>query len=219
MLGLCRRGWAVRFGATAEMRVPYTSGFIAENNHTVELWFRVNAPPSGTYCWIFNRWTSGQWDHGLTFYKAPERLSSHLYLGPGSYVYQTIPATSGAWHHFATSYDGQTRRGFLDGQPVANVTGTAAPVGTSDFFFGLNTVRKAAEVILDGCDLTLSEIRVSTANRYTSAFAPADTFSADGTTQAVWHLDEGTGASAADASGNGHTGTLAGPYQWVADDR
>ncbi|HEX8793692.1 MAG TPA: LamG-like jellyroll fold domain-containing protein [Polyangiaceae bacterium] len=41
-----------------------------------------------------------------------------------------------------------------------------------------------------------------------TAGAPCGNFLSDGNTVALWHFDEGTGLTTADASGNGHTGTL-----------
>gem|GEM_PF-4959447 len=51
------------------------------------------------------------------------------------------------------------------------------------------------------------KLHKSTSNR---GFTPATSFTSDGNTVALWHLNEGSGTSATDSSGNGHTGTLTG---------
>jgi hypothetical protein len=54
--------------------------------------------------------------------------------------------------------------------------------------------------------------------RYTSNFTPpVAAFAGDGSTRALWHFDEGTGITAADASGSGNTGTLTSGPTWNAD--
>jgi hypothetical protein len=70
----------------------------------------------------------------------------------------------------------------------------------------------------------LDEIRLSDTLRYAAPFAPPTApFTADAATAALYHLDEGAGATTADASGNGATGAItfggappAGP-EWSPD--
>ncbi|MGH2610391.1 MAG: hypothetical protein ACRDHF_15025, partial [Tepidiformaceae bacterium] len=52
---------------------------------------------------------------------------------------------------------------------------------------------------------TLDEVRISNVARYSTAFTPAGAFVPDANTMALWHFDEGTGQTTADASGNGNT--------------
>lgn len=119
----------------------------------------------------------------------------------------------GRWYHAACTYDGATLRVFVDGQLSGSkaVTGkvfqTTAPfrIGTGeasgDFFNGL-----------------IDEVRLSNVVRYTAAFAcPTAPFAPDAQTLALWHLDENMGATAADSSGNGRTGTLVNAPAWVTD--
>lgn len=62
------------------------------------------------------------------------------------------------------------------------------------------------------------QLRISRIARYSGNFSPAQTLDSDGDTVALIPFDEGNGAVAADASGNGHEGTLSGIFEWRADD-
>ena len=66
---------------------------------------------------------------------------------------------------------------------------------------------------------SVADIRLSSGQRYTENFVPEAQLTNDVMTRALWHLDAGTGTTVADSSGNGHPGTLLGPFGWVADDR
>lgn len=66
----------------------------------------------------------------------------------------------------------------------------------------------------------LDELRISSGVRYTSAYTPAERLEVDGTTLGLYHMDEGSGTTISDATGDGPDGTLlvggspAGPV-WV----
>jgi hypothetical protein len=56
---------------------------------------------------------------------------------------------------------------------------------------------------------TLDEIRISNVARYSANFVPATGFLVDPNTVAYWRLNEGTGLTVGDATGQ-HNGTLQG---------
>jgi hypothetical protein len=83
------------------------------------------------------------------------------------------------------------------GQPLR----IASADGSGDFFAGV-----------------IDEVRLSNVIRYTTGFTvPSGPFTADTNTAGLWHLDEGSGTTTADASGKGNTGTLQAGPTWVAD--
>ena len=64
----------------------------------------------------------------------------------------------------------------------------------------------------------IDEVRVSNAIRYINFFiVPNVAFTADANTVGLWHLDEGSGTSASDASPSANTGSLLNNPTWAAD--
>jgi hypothetical protein len=103
------------------------------------------------------------------------------------------------WSHLAVTFSGGTAQIFLDGAPGTAATLDAATEGpyvggtpNYPFFAG-----------------DLDEIRLSRVARYTGSFTPpSGPFSSDGDTLALYHLDEGSGQVAADATPNQYDLTL-----------
>ena len=97
---------------------------------------------------------------------------------------------------------------------MANLIGTtAATIGTTEggaqgpFCIG-NENRNSSTELFQG---RIDEVRISNVARYTATFTPQTTiFSTDASTVALYHLDEGTGQTLADASGNNRNGVLVG---------
>ncbi len=110
---------------------------------------------------------------------------------------------NGAWHHLAFTRQGLNLRFYLDGILAGSATlssvGTftrvfaGALTGSSNWFSG-----------------QLDEVRISNTVRYRNNFtSSANPFAKDGSTMLLWHLDDGSGSTAADSSGNSSTGTIA----------
>ncbi|MEM7409664.1 MAG: LamG-like jellyroll fold domain-containing protein [Myxococcota bacterium] len=162
----------------------------------------------------------------------------------------SVVVADDAWHHVAVerrASDGRLRiwvDGVLDTEgpvsggptgdvsyPVGAVPGTfcspdggsgASPCDNSDPFWVFGAEKHGfAGINYDGF---LDEVRFSTVLRYTTPFPPPTTpFAPDAQTAALYHFDEGAGATTADATGNGGTGTIffggsapPGP-EWVAE--
>lgn len=127
------------------------------------------------------------------------------------------------WHHLVATYDSSTRQGIIytngtAGAPttlggLASYTIVASAGNTFLGFDGLNSV------YLDG---TLDELRVysraisqaevtANYNAGVGAYTPSDTTGLAG----WWHMEEGSGVTTADSSGNGNTGTLVLGPLWV----
>lgn len=108
------------------------------------------------------------------------------------------PLQTGVWYHFAAVYDQSTMRLYVNGKQTASrtFTGTVA-VSNLPLTMGYNTVWTNEQ--LSG---TLDEVRISRIARYSANFTPAGPFTPDADTVGLWHLDEGTGQTSADASAN-----------------
>jgi hypothetical protein len=111
------------------------------------------------------------------------------------------PLRANAWAHVAVAYDGSVARVYVDGA-LAGSGAVGALSSGPDFRLGEMTTYPR----FDG---QIEEVRLSSGRRYTAAFArPGAPFAPDASTLALYHLDEGAGQVAADASGNGHDLTL-----------
>jgi hypothetical protein len=131
----------------------------------------------------------------------------------------TTPIAIGStWHHAAATYDGTTWKLYLDGaldgtlavgQPANTATTSLAAVGTSrktdgtalGFFAGV-----VDEVRIWNSARTLAQIQAS---KDTEITAPQSGL------LGVWNLNDGSGSTLADNSGNGKTGAAVGSPTWV----
>jgi hypothetical protein len=105
------------------------------------------------------------------------------------------------WYHIAVTYDGATARVFVNGSSGSAVTIGAITQGPFLRIGGL-----AGYGFFNG---DIDDVRISNVVRYTSTFTPPSTaHPADANTRALYRLDEGSGQTTADASGNGYHLTL-----------
>ena len=116
--------------------------------------------------------------------------------------------------HIAGVFDGETVQLFVNGKPqrrMAMLSGEVKPSGLR-FWFGANP----------GPDGRLQEpfhgridaVRLTTGVRYEQEFTPPRRFEKTEETLILLNLEEGTGETVKDESGNGHDGTIHGA-QWV----
>jgi hypothetical protein len=118
--------------------------------------------------------------------------------------------TAGTWYHVAASYDGSTVRIFRSGTLISSaaLSGTLL-AGANKLYFGGKRYDWSDQNYLNGA---VDEARLSRVARYTANFTePASPFSSDSNTVGLWHFNENTGTTTADASSNNLTATLAGP--------
>ncbi|RRR78018.1 MAG: hypothetical protein EI684_00815 [Candidatus Viridilinea halotolerans] len=111
--------------------------------------------------------------------------------------------SSTTWSHVALSYNASTNSARIFVNGVAGPQGTVGgiTVGPSLFVGGLNPYG-----FFNG---QLDELRLSSGVRYSSNFTPPSAaFTPDATTLALFSLNEGSGTTAADRSGNGLSLTL-----------
>ena len=167
---------------------------------TVELWMKRptvagvliaqdvgGAPADGSADWAIRVLADG-------------RLQATLGWKGVAIQYQAVGAVAadGAWHHVAACFDAAAVRIFVDGHLAG-----AAPVAP-----GLTHLDGGSFVSVGGwgdgsgsaADFAIDEIRLSKEVRYTTDFTPPRRFEVDAKTVALWHLDEGNGTSATDAT-------------------
>jgi hypothetical protein len=127
-------------------------------------------------------------------------------------VASSTPLSLSSWHHVAVSAGSGSIRLFIDGQAAAT-SALVFPIAnaSSPLFIG-TSLRIVSTPSIDGC---IADVRISSYDRYPTAFPPAPTLAADSATQALWPLDEGTGLVAADEGSNHLTGSIAASAAWV----
>jgi hypothetical protein len=125
-----------------------------------------------------------------------------------------ITANLNAWHHIAVTRDAaNAARIFIDGLLRGTIDNTSPPVSST----GALTAGEAADALTEYFPGLIDELRVSDTARHTSSFeTPGSNFNADANTVALYHFDEGSGTTTADASGRGNTGTLVNAL-WTTD--
>jgi hypothetical protein len=121
-------------------------------------------------------------------------------------------------HHLAGTYDANTfiLRLFVDGVQACTATysgplnGDGGDTG-SPFWFGNQTLFLGSpSTATDKFKGVLDEVRLSTIARYSGTFTPVRHPASDGNTVGLYHVDEGTGTTAVDASGHENATLAAG---------
>ncbi len=180
---------------------------------TLESWIRPAADslrPSGFVMLVSHHDHNSSSGYALGI--ANKALELRIYgSGAPSFLRSTVALRQDVWQHVAGSFDGQRLRVFIDG----------VRYGEADV--GSQTINPCACELRVGNAATtvgyffygdIDEVRVSRTARYTSNFSRPDAPpAADGDAIVVWHFDEGTGQSTADATGlrQGRLGAEPGP--------
>jgi glucose/arabinose dehydrogenase len=181
-------GWVKRTSDTGRYETFFSNAANGYGQETFGLYVDggnsdCGSSPSDQFAWAYTR-TSGGW-----FFQC-----------------SGVSATLNVWHHIAVTRDASNvARIFIDGVLRNTITGTAAPTSSTGAF-GIGAAGDAATESFPGL---LDEVRISSVVRYSGSFTPsAAPFAADGSTVALYHLDESTGQTLADASGNNRNGVL-----------
>ncbi|MCC3159611.1 T9SS type A sorting domain-containing protein [Hymenobacter sp. 15J16-1T3B] len=142
---------------------------------------------------------------------AANKLQFVLTIGTAQQKVTSVATfNTNTWYHIAGTYDGTNMRiyvnGVLDNTLNAPSSATLPVAGTGVFYLGRNYENLR---VLNGA---LDEVRVWTrALSAAELLASPCSVSATATgLEANWKLNEGSGATAADATSHAHTGTLVG---------
>lgn len=169
---------------------------------TIEAWIKMDTAPAGDYHTIaFKRGSASGKNIAYALYYRSGLLFEFRNGSRTWDLNDFRPISTGVWHHVAAVYDRTTIRLFVDGQQTASRAVTAEITSTAGAFsVGANFAWTDEQ--FDG---TIDELRLSAVARYTANFTPPAAFTPDANTRGLWHFDEGTGQTVADASGNGNT--------------
>ncbi len=232
-----RLGQGFRFPTTAGTVGIAPSVFDSYTTGTIAMWIKYSGtvgetPTSGTL-WGYDNCTSNRGQFQL----AMDMQNSTIYLwmtASGSSCTATVDASVTLpnptdWHHVVFTDDTSGHKLYIDGvlQTLTYTTGSAS----TDFFFD-NITGTAGEQQIgtmnnENFSGTLDEIRLynralsatEVASLYdlgkvTANLRPGDDVLEEGLS-GYWKLDDGSGSSATDASGNGNTLSLTASPTWT----
>ena len=229
-------------GPYDRVEIPSSPLLDLPQDFAVEAWVLPKSYTGGHG--LVNRWASGVGDFNLTF-GVPEALpplqlpttelapshglASWSFLpGAGTWVSVVAPSqpSTGTWHHIAISYGAGSYRLYVDGLLSASASATDAVANPpSSLFIGATARNERNYDVSQGqlwwppLDGFVADVRLSSTDRYPAEFEPEPELVADETTIALWHLDEGDGALAADSGPNELGGTITGAQWALAPER
>ena len=140
---------------------------------------------------------------------AYDRLQFVIGIGRSAYKLNSTRALStGKWYHIAGVYDGQTMKIYVDGVLDASQTQTGSITTNTTFQIGQNyNVARTFNGEMDEVSIWKAGLSQATIRNYMckSINSSHPNYSA---LEAYWKMDQNSGTSVTDHSGNGHTGTL-----------
>ena len=194
------------------------------NRGTIEMWFKPDSvitanthPPDWTYLFTKNLSGNVVGDLGIGFPRGEGRIDFFMQDGTetaSTFTSEDVNETFyPRWYHLAATWnttEGKMRL-FLDGKLVDEVDSTIPLAGgTQQIAIGGGN-EDLWNSRFESFRGQIDEVRFSAIDRYQTDFDLATApFEPDQYTIALWHFDEGSGATAADATGNGFTGSLGG---------
>ncbi|MCU0490781.1 MAG: LamG domain-containing protein [Chloroflexaceae bacterium] len=183
-------------GGDDEARANQVAGL--NGTQTIELWVRPSAN-NQTAVLVATGDSSGwslELDNGQVVWWV---LTSANSWTPVRNTAITLQANT--WYHVAVTYAAGNARVYVNGNQGPTTTLGALTVGS--------TLRLGGWAGFGFFNGQLDEVRLSNVERYSATFTPPSVgFTPDANTLALWRLNEGSGQTNADSSGNGYTLTL-----------
>lgn len=203
---------AVLDGVKSVILAPSLPVYDPDGSFTVEAWIHpTGIPASGSVI-------AGHWEY------ATDQPSYVLFLQPTGKIAlfasangvatfgkdTATPIQLNVWSHVAGVFDlpSQTLRVYVNGGSETVLPVTMAkphPIAGTQLHLGNYPTQDASQASFLGL---LHDVRFSSVARYTSPFKPEVKLTSDGSTFALFHLDETSGTTASDASSNANTATL-----------
>jgi predicted phage tail protein len=222
-------GYALQLNdSNSYLEVPSTASLkYTGGDFTFELWFSIPSPETNG-AWLFSKpWNgAGEYNYNIN-YNAARQLQVNLY-GATSYAVSTVSAvTPDVTHHLALVLKSdKSVLVYVDGVVVSstthNISSWVPPTGDGNQPLAIGTLYPYGDGAWSQPGFTMAG-KIEGACCYTRALTAAEVkdhyngrFVDETSLLARWNLDEGTGSSAADASGNGNTGILRHSPIWVA---
>ena len=214
--------YALKYDGSDDRVVISTRTPTISNAFTVECWFRWDGGNSHAYDYqvVAGRRSLNsllEWD--IYIQESTRRIgagvsrtgqfSDATWLESGNNVVST-----GTWLHCALVGTGSNYYLYINGTRVATAEQGGPISGLANVPILVGDLDDSNETF----NGVIDELRISNVARYTGATytVPSAAFTVDANTLGLWHFDEGTGTTAADATAHGSAGTLLNGPVWVA---
>ena len=182
---------------------------VGNSNYTLEAWVKPNTVSGANGIVGWGNWGGGNQVNALRF-NGPTQIHNYWW---GNDLVVTIPnALDGNWHHVAATFDGTTRSIFWDGVLKGSDHPGGHNVTTST---NMNIAATNNGEYFDGA---IDEVQIWSVGRSQAQIQDnMNSVIPENSTglAAYYRFDEGTGTTAADATGNANNGTLFNSPVWV----
>jgi hypothetical protein len=177
---------------------------------TIETWVKFNSVSTGQQI--------AEFAGGMQLWMSDTRIVASNMSGSCGACSAVGSIVANNWYHIAAEFNtlknGYGIKLYLNGVLVSTNTSLLTATPTNSFYLG--KLGFGSTEYLNG---QLDEVRVSSGERYKNNFTPQTTpFVKDSETLALYHLDEGSGLTAVDSSGNGNSADMTGHAPtWVTN--
>jgi parallel beta-helix repeat protein len=190
------------------------------DNMTIELWVKTPSAPS-SYVRLVGKGHAGELDpgdrnYGVWIFPDPEPWGrtegAILFQIDSSAGYQEVSGTvviaDGTWHHIAATYNGSMMALYIDGVLDENLATTETPyTNNAPLLLGRHPDYPYYNGLMDEVRILNQSL---TAAEIQEDFATQPHYPTRNGTVAWYHLNEATGTTVTDSSGNGNHGTISG---------
>ena len=211
-------------GSQQSAQTPDAAGLDLSNTWTIELWVRPDdvgrVNPRQDFV---SKWGTGA-EASYAFWLRDGTIRLSTRQEPENTTIASVGSlTNAVWQHVAVTFDNGEIRLYINGQLDSSDTGFNIPQNsTTPLSLGRQDAPSLTCCHYDG---TMDEVRIWSVERSASQIATFKDFQVDPFTPglvAYWRMDEGTGDTAVDLTGNGHdmrlgnaAGADAGDPTWV----
>lgn len=221
-------GQALNFdGADDYVSVPTSGIFDVTTQATYSAWVKLVAlPGTANGYFIIRKWVAAIEDKSIAVLQSGKPIFYLHGAFGGTYLSGNTVLVPGEWYHIVGTYDGTTAKIYVNGvvdnskSASGNVSDSTGVVSIGRSLDGANPAFMNGaidDVRIYSRTLSENEIRdlyqLGASDKVNAADAQTDPLEKGLT--GYWKLDENTGTTAADASGNGNTGTLTNGPTWT----
>ena len=214
--------YSMNFDGTNDfIEVDSVASDINKNTGTISFWMNLPDVTATGFVFRAQEGTAGSTDNivQMIYHNATTQMRIS-YKGGGStktaYIGDGAADIEGqGWKHFVGTWDttADEIKIYMDGSLVDTTTGlTAHDAGLDNADIGRNTGSGAAPLKANIDELAVFNTVVSASDLYNGGVV--HDLSTKSGLVAYWRFEEGSGTSATDSSGNGHTGTISGATYW-----
>lgn len=116
MPGMRGNAYAFDRGGPDVLQAPYTADLDPSAGFTIAVWIRMNALPTSTYYCVLGKAVGAGSSNSHALCVRDDTLAFyHSGTAAGTDNLTGSPVAVGEWHHLAMTWDGTTKRGYLDG--------------------------------------------------------------------------------------------------------